>query len=360
MLKTSKLVNNASVNRLVKLWTQRYTLDFSVLCSQKSNLTVSQLVEVTSTEGRAKTVATLKRLLQVNCECAAIKTDTLFSYIPNVVNLTESERIAHRVGQIYTKALEIYEQQSPLPVSLKAIQSSFVKDADFSSDIFTQWTLLEIQQLASALEPLIQKLQEQHLLAKNDRAIGFLTTQLHFSTQLILKSLTLPEQVFIRPYFSFIEEQVCIPWQRVCCAAGNHPLGSPTLAVVEQLLRSSHEIASTVYHRAAQLYPDTRSLRGGLLHPGVMASTTRDLQMFQSYLCLCVLEKSMAAMEQELLPLCVLVFPSIEVTWKLVGQMLQLLVDELMVRVQPSQMLLLLPYTQAMQELFSNLDTESG
>jgi hypothetical protein len=64
----------------------------------------------------------------------------------------------------------------------------------------------------------------------------------------------------------------------------------------------------------------------------------------------------MAVVQQELLPLCIMVFPSVDVTWELVEQMLGLLMDELMERVQPQHKKLLLPYTQAMQKLFSNID----
>lgn len=85
-----------------------------------------------------------------------------------------------------------------------------------------------------------------------------------------------------------------------------------------------------------------------------MASTIRDLQMFQSYLWLCVLEGNMASVEQALLPLCQMVFPSVNVAWDLVKQVLKLLVDELMTRVDLEQKRLLLPSTQAMQQLFSD------
>jgi hypothetical protein len=75
--------------------------------------------------------------------------------------------------------------------------------------------------------------------------------------------------------------------------------------------------------------------------------------MFQGYLWLCALEGNMTAVEQELLPLCIMVFPSIDVTWELVEQLLPLLVAEIQAYVKPEQMQLLLPYTQAMQRLFS-------
>jgi hypothetical protein len=62
----------------------------------------------------------------------------------------------------------------------------------------------------------------------------------------------------------------------------------------------------------------------------------------------------MRAVEEELLPLCIMVFPSIDVSWELVEQLLPLLVAEIQARVSPEQVQLLLPYTEAMQQLFSN------
>jgi hypothetical protein len=55
-----------------------------------------------------------------------------------------------------------------------------------------------------------------------------------------------------------------------------------------------------------------------------------------------------------------MVFPSINVTWELVEQLLPLLVTEIQVRVSPAQMRLLEPYTQAMQQLFSNLEATTA
>ncbi len=52
--------------------------------------------------------------------------------------------------------------------------------------------------------------------------------------------------------------------------------------------------------------------------------------------------------------LCVMVFPRVEVRWQLVRHMVQLLVEELLTRVEPADpMHLVIPYTQAMLQLFS-------
>ena len=353
MLVTTSLASNSSVNRLVRLWTARYVPDLSTLSSKGDDLIASQLLEASSPIGRKKTVVRLRRLLQINCEYAAIMTNTLFSYIPNIVNLTEAKQIAQLALQVYEKAVDIYEQQSPPTVSQTG-------DVDFSRDVFTDWVTSDVEQLAIEIEPILLKFQEQHQLTDDQRAIGFLSTQFHFTSKSLFNRLNLPEQMWLSPYFQFLEEQVCIPWQRVCGAAAKYELDSPTFALVQRMLPSSQAIAQSVYRRGSKLYPSHHSRRGRLSHPGVAASTLRDLEMFQAYLWLCVLEESMAVVEQELVPLCVMVFPSLDVTWELVQQMLELLVDELMAHVQPNQMPLLQPYTQAMQQLFSNLETKAA
>ena len=356
VLKTTLLVKNTSVDRLSQLWAERYVPDLSTLSKPAHSLVYSDLVEAASPEGRTKTVAKLQRIVEINCKCAGIQTSVLFSYIPNIVNLTEGQGIARTAAQVYQKVLSIYQQQSLSPALLTTW--SQLEAVDLSTDVFTssalpRLSLWEIQQLATVIEPLLLQLQEQYLISKDQRTIGFMSTQFHLSSKLVLNRLTAPEQLLLSPYFKFIEEQVCIPWQRVCAAAAKHKLDSPLLAIVQQLLPASREIALRVYRRAVQLYPNHRSRRGALSEVGVKASSIRDIEMFQGYLWLCVLEGNMTAVEQELLPLCIMVFPSIDVTWELVEQLLLLLVAEIQAYVKPEQMQLLLPYTQAMQRLFS-------
>jgi hypothetical protein len=366
VLRNLQLSTNTSVNSLVQLWADRYFPDLTPLSSESGHIAVSQLIEVASPEGRAKTVAKLKRLIKINCECAGIKTNTLFSYIPNVVNLSESSRIAKFVTSVYEKTLLIYQQQSTVLIPIAATAKPFAKTLNFPTDVAvaTEWAMpaLEMpamEQLAQALEPVLLQLREEHISARDPRTIGFITTQFHFSTKLVLGKLSVAEQVLLSPYFKFIEEQVCIPLQRVCNAAAKHELDSPALTLVQQLLPACRDIATTVYNQAAQLYPQHYSRRGGLNKPVVAESTKRDLEMFQVYLWLCLLEGKMEVMEQELLPLCLMVFPSVDVTWQLVEQMLQLLVDELLKLVPPQHKNLLLPYTQSMQQIFLNADRKA-
>ena len=356
MLVSTQFVKTTSVDRLSKLWAGRYVPDLSTLSSQQGHLVVSDLVAAASREGRKQAVAKLSRLVEIHCKCAGIQTSVLFSYVPNIVNLLESQEIARSSGHVYEQTLLIYQEQSPPSTFLATL--SEVETIDFSSDTFQSLVKLGlelpvVEQLATVLEPALQQFQTQHLSTIDRRALGFMSTQFHLSSKLLLDRLTLPEQLLLSPYFKFVEEQTCIPWQRVCAAATQYSDDSAVLALIEQMLPASLEIASKVYQRAIELFPNHCSRRGKLTESRVRASSLRDIEMFQAYLWLCVLEQSMTAIEQELYPLSAMVYPAVGVTWPMVEQMLKLLVHEILKRVSPEYYPLLLPYTSAMQQLFS-------
>lgn len=360
LLQPTPLLQNTSAQRLVKLWAQRYVPDLSTLSANQGQLSVSEVIQAASSEARTQTVAKLQRLLQTSCELAGIKTNILFSYIPNVVNLSEAGRIAQSAVRVYEKALDIYQQQSaPLaPQDATTPQTETLNIEDLPPWARQALELPDIQLLALKLEPELVQLQEQHLLTHDQRTRGFLSTHFHFSTKQILNRLTLSEQVLLSPYFKFIEEQVCIPWQRVCAAAAQHPPDSPTLALVEQLLPQSEEIALTVYRRAVELYPHYRSYRGSISEPDVGASTLRDLNMFQGYLWLCVLEKSLDSVQEELLPLCQMVFPSVDINGELVESMVHLLCETILDYVDSEQKFWIKSYTLAIQDIFSHFEAK--
>lgn len=350
MLKSVKLADSASTSRFIRLWSARYLPDLSALPAQKGEFPVAELVEVASEEQRSQTANKIKRILHLSCELAGLEANSLFSYIPNIVNLAEARRMAQYVECVYDKAFLIYKQQQP--------PSYFLKFIDSSSDLFSKIALPSLMlpmicTLAEELEPSLLQLQQQHLSSKDPRTIGFLTTHFHFSTRELFKQLNRCEQVLVTPYLKFIEEQACIPWQRICAIAAHYPPNSLALSVVEQLLPLSHDIATAVYQRALATHSQHRSRRGKLDHPGVRASTLRDLHMFQGYLWLCVLEGNMTAIEHELLPLCVAVFPSVEVKWDLVRQMVRLLTLEVQARINPEQQQFLQSYLQALQDIFA-------
>ena len=354
MLKTAKVADTAAANRLIKLWTARYLPDLSKLPTERGEFPTAELVDAASIQGRNKTVKKVQQLLQVNCERAGIETHDLLSYIPKVVNLADARRISQSATQVYRKTLEIYASQPPPSYYLRFIDTS---GSLFSKLALSSLTLPAVQTLAAEIEPILLHLQEQHSTATDSRIIGFITTSFHLSTKSILKQLSLCEQILLSPYLKFVEEQSCIPWERLCAAAAGYSANSQTLALTEQLLGESHAIAQSVYDHALRTYPNHRSRRGSLQNQDVATSTLRDLNMFQGYLLLCVLENNMTAIEQELLPLCLAVFPSIEVQWQLVESMLHQLETEIHAKLSLEQSDRVRPYTQSLRKIFASVPT---
>ncbi|TFI52845.1 hypothetical protein BLD44_019240 [Mastigocladus laminosus UU774] len=343
MLKTVETVKTPSVERLLKLWARRYTLEFSYVLLDKYVHT--SLLATASPEGRGFTSARLmKNLLDINCQMGCIQAKTFYSYIPNIIDLNEARLITQFAFRIYKQTLEFYEKNS--------LQShlSTTKISD-NKNIYI-FGVSEITELAYLLEPVLLVFQEQHIMSKDWRSLGFMTTQINFTNQLILKKLTSTEKILLTPYLKFIEEQVSMPWQRVCASAIKYEIDSPELNLIEQMMLATPEIAESIYRQLVELLPNHYSRRGELSNPSIKHSCLRDLNMFQAYLWLCFLEKSMESIEKELLPLCVMVVKGVGIKWEMTEKWCQLLVDEISSHLNTEQKMLLWPYLQEMQQLF--------
>lgn len=356
MLKVARVAESDTAHRLVKRWAGRYLPDLSNLPAEKYSFPATELIECASLEGRSRTVKRLRSLLLIQCELAGLEANSLLTYIPNIVNLSEARRIAPQVKRVYEAVFEIYQQQEP--------PSSYLKYINASSQLFSRIALPSlmlpaIEQLSALLDPVLLQLQQTFVTARDPRTIAFLTTQFHFTTRNILQKITPCEQVLITPYLNFVEEQICIPWQRICAAAANSS-DYEALDLIERLLPQTHAIANRVFNHSVVRFTDHKSRRGSLSQSAVAASTLRDLNMFQGYLQLCLLEESMHPIEHELLPLCLTVFPNVSVRWDLVRFMLRSLEQEMLSLLTPEQACLLSPYTQATQHLFANADRASA
>ncbi|MUG98455.1 hypothetical protein F7734_41635 [Scytonema sp. UIC 10036] len=347
MLLSVNIPKTPSSESLLKLWAERYAVDISSL--SKNPKFYGELVKAAWPEARALTAAKLlKTVLERTSRQAVIQAKSLYQYIPDIIDFQAEHRIAQFACKVYQTLLSFYQQQSGLVVT------PIVKQMTYGNEEATLvlQTIPSVEKLVNELEQSLLKYQEQHLIAKEQRVLGFLTTLFNFTNQLLVNQLTPVEKVLLCPYFKFLEEQVSIPWQRICVAAAKHQLGSPALALVQQMLPIASEISSIVYCRLLQVLPNYQSVRGSLGHPEIAHSCLRDLDMFQAYLWLCVLEESLRPIEQELVPLCVMVMPNVGVEWEMTNKWKRQLVDEIESRVQPEQKPLLLNYTQGMESAF--------
>lgn len=337
MLLTSTPSFSSSARSLSRVWASRYLPDPA---SSLSDASTVQLLECFSDLGRYRTAEQVQRHLRICCELAGLEVHQLFSDSANSVNLTQVKRLATSVEAVYEKILQCYKQQS--------IKHAYAN----SMNLNVQW-VPEIEALSIELQPVLEQMQQQHLADADPRMIGFVTAQFRFTTQMILKRLNPIEQTLLGAYFQFAEEQVCIPWQEVCELAKRYDRASLQVLSIERLLPKSNAIAHTVCESIREQYPLFRSRRGSWDNTEVTTSMIRDLNMFQAYLWLCVLQQDLSPITDRLLPLCMMVFPSVNVSWKVIDQTIRSLVTEVRSHLSHKQWLIVQPYALGLIDIFA-------
>lgn len=293
---------------------------------------------------RQKTAAKLtKRIVAIKCQMASIRAKSLYSYIPNIVDLQESQRLADYSLLVYLKIAEIYQQPCKRQPG---------NQLPGQQDTLEAYGIPSVEQLAADLEPILMEYQQQHMRSEDWRTLGFLTTLLNFSNSLILQTLSAAEKTLVSSYLRFVEEQVAIPWQRVCIAAAPYSIDDPKVDIVEQALRNSSKIAEASYRYLVRRFPSSSSRRGPLSDPNIQHSCIRDMAMCQAYFWLAFLEDSAVSLEQELVPLCLMVFPAVEVSWELIDTWNQTLCQQILAYLQPRQAQQVRPYTEKYLQCF--------
>jgi hypothetical protein len=184
--------------------------------------------------------------------------------------------------------------------------------------------------------------------------LGFMVMQCHYVGQMLSRCLSPQEKLDFLPYLKSLEDYLYIPFREIHKLAAEHHPNSPELNAVQHLLPSTTQIAEAVYQRASKKYQGYRSNSGSLNKLMVKLSSIRDVEIFQCYLCWCVLEGSMAPIQEELFPLCVMLYPRLNVSWKLVQDMLLFMFWEIYDRVSPEEVMIFLPYLRTLMEMFSD------
>lgn len=334
---------NAPVQSLAQLWAKKYVKNLQVSPQEEKVETSEDLHEVSSLAGRLQTVEKLNQSLRFASAQAWSKTETLL--VQKVqrhgisTDLIDPWQIAQDSRYLFEKTLEVYVEQSQID-----------KIAAHHNE--TPTVMLAPGRLSVAIGSEVGKVR--HTYTKNDpRVLGFVSMQFHYTGQMLLDLLSPLERPLISSYFKVIDDHLYMPLQRSYEAAAAHEYDSAALVAVRQLLPMSSEIAVNICQQVAQIYPDYRCHSGILSQPAIKVSTIRDVEMFQVYLCLCVLEGNIEALKQELFPLCVMLYPPLNVSWGLIRNMLRLLGQTLSDQLAPEQMDEFRPYVRALWEMFS-------
>ncbi len=188
---------------------------------------------------------------------------------------------------------------------------------------------------------------------QDPRVIGFVSMQLFNTRQYILQPLPPQEKAIVAEYFKVIDDLLYMPLQRAYSAAAKYDYDSPLLEMVRKGLPLSSDIAHHVCHEILKIYPNYQCYSGNLQDQMVLTSSIRDVEMFQIYLWVCVLENNVESIQEELFPLCTMLYPCLKVRWKLVQEMIHLIGEEMRMCFQPEQEKLVHPYFAAMTQMFS-------
>lgn len=207
-------------------------------------------------------------------------------------------------------------------------------------------------QLVTKVSPLLGHTRQQ-ATAVDPRAIGFVAMQYHYTGMQLLEMLSESEQASFAGYVKVLDDHLYMPLQRAYSAAAQQPPDSVALQAVQRLIARVDEVASRVVDRVIQLYPRYRCHSGLLSNLHVRTSSVRDVEMFQVYMWVCLLEGNLQALQEELFPLCVMIYPRLKVSWELVRQMTSLLRKEIMSCLSIEQAEYCEPYYEILNRLFS-------
>jgi len=314
---------------LSALWAKKYIADITeaAQAEQASRELPRNYTELTSAAGRLETANYLLNHLELASATAWSQVEVLLGdaikHHGIQVDVVNPWQIIQDIHQTYQKMLTAYAQE------VQPARLSVLLGQEFG------------------------RVRQQYT-ARDPRAIGLVSMQFHYTGQVLLGWLSELEQSLVTPYLKVMDDHLYMPLQRTYEAAAQWGLSSQSLRTVQQLLPISTAIAHTICDRVAREYPHYQSYTGPLRSDAVRISSIRDAEMFQVYLCLCLLEGSIAAVKEELFPLCVMLYPPLKVDWKLVQSMLRLLSRELHDRLNTENLALLLPYLEAITEMFSD------
>lgn len=189
--------------------------------------------------------------------------------------------------------------------------------------------------------------------------ISLASIQFRQTRHRLLTYLSSRQQAHIISYLEAIDDHLYLPLGRVYEAAAVYPPNAQELITVRRLIPLSGKIARKIVERVQTAFPHYHSYSGPLSSSLVKAASIRDVELFQAYLWLCILECSDAVLTQELLPLCQRLYPILNIRWELVRYMLLLLEHEIGRRSEPHQWQQFRPYIDRLRNIFAGVAAET-
>jgi hypothetical protein len=346
----------SSTQSLASQWAKKYLQNLDKGLYQQSQEEKENLNHVVSQEGRKKTSHLLMTSLRTVSHQAWNRVEILLAaeakrhkIDPELIDPWEITASSYK---IYEKTLKVYTQQAPLRQLSTVMRLARTGEplSEKALSIYTEQ--VAPSQLATVIGHNVGEIRRKYT-EQDPRVIGFVSMQFHYTSQMLLDTLSPLERSILSAYFKVIDDHLYMPLQRVYESAAQHDYDSPELSAVQSLLPVSTEIAKNISQKIIDIYPNYRCSSGRLSDPAVMISSVRDIEMFQVYLWLSTLEASVASLQQELFPLCVMLYPRFNVQWELIRQMLHLLGKEMRGHLTTKQFDTLAPYYEVLWQMFS-------
>ncbi len=272
---------------------------------------------------RSRIVSQLLQMLNIAVEIAWNKMEALLGSEQLLLSLIKKTEIIQDTCDLYRKTIEAYAQyEQPSRLSVLVGRDIIVIRRKYSS--------------------------------VNALFLAVLATEFNYVGKFLLDRIPLKSQSCFLLYFKVLEDYIHAPLGEIYALAATHPPDSEALIAVRQLLSQTTTIAENVYQRICQLYPDYRSMSGNLRNGMVHYSSVRDIELFEIYLCLCALEGSLRPIQEELFPICVILYPQLNVSWKLVQDMLSNILWQLYYNLSSENFRVFLPYIHGLTEMFSD------
>ncbi|MDX2256648.1 MAG: hypothetical protein NW214_14135 [Pseudanabaenaceae cyanobacterium bins.39] len=347
----SSATHNTPVASLANIWAKKY---IQSLHPESSNRQIqsNDLGEILSSDRRAMTAVNLLKSLRFASSQAWAKTENLLigQIQAHGINpeLVDPWQIANDSQFLLEKALKVYTEN----------RNSRTVEIDLSSEqqncqISHPTQLPTTGQLSVAIASSVGDIRKKYT-SVDPRAIGFVSMQFHYTGQILLNALPPLEQMVVNSYLKVIDDHLYMPLQRCYDAAASLDYHDITLESVRQLLPLTSKIAQQVSQKTLIMHSAYQCHSGLLSSPQVRISSLRDIEMFQVYLCLCVLEQSISSIQQELFPLCIMLYPPLQVSWELVRTLIRLLNNEMHIHLDPEYVQVFEPYLMVLSEMFSD------
>ncbi len=177
------------------------------------------------------------------------------------------------------------------------------------------------ERLSATGSAIFGKIRERYT-EKDGRVLGFVSLFMHSTAQLLTEHLSALEISATTPFLKVVDDHLYMPIYALQLAAAEYDFNDPVLQTVRTVLPHISTIANQACDDVLSQYAGWQTHSGALADPTVRRSSVRDAEMFVVYMLLCLLQQSDHVIQRELFPLCVMLYPRLQVKWDLVRSML--------------------------------------